>query len=216
MSTNPNSIKNSKIMMVHASGAALGCVLALALYFGVIKPSYESRREANEMSQSLNDRSRQLDEMIHRINKTKDDVELLTEQLNGAVGLQESSQLNRYVQRIVDLAEQSRCKVSEAKPGEYQSVFADYGRVPLDLKCEGKPEDIIGFLSALHDSHRDTDVVACSLATHMVGSRIMATSSLSMMWYTLPEGTIAEGNARAEKNDHAAQGGRADAGEQGQ
>lgn len=214
MKSDLGSIKSSKSLLIHVSGAGIGCALAIVLYLGVIKPTFDAQREAKQLSDSLAERSQKLEAMILQIDRAKESTESLTQQLSGAVGLQEASQLNRYVQRVVELAEQSRCKISEAKPGEYQPVSADYGRVPIELKCEGKPEDIIGFIRAMHGTHRDTDVVAYAMTTQMAGQRAYASGTMSLKWYTLPEGTIADTANRAVSNDAGTSSGRADAAEQ--
>ncbi len=211
MKTPATETNASQSMLVHAGGVGIGLAVALVLYAGVIKPAQDARREVTEMSEELVDRTKQLEVMTQSINRYREESETLSEQLSGSVRLQGASQLNRYVQKIVDLAEQSRCKISEAKPGEYQGVSQDYGLVPINLKCDGRPEDIIGFLRTLHDTHRDTDVVSCSLSSQSAGTRSNATGVLSLRWYTLPGGMAAEpAHARTGGNDRAVGADRAD------
>lgn len=193
---------SSRMLLVHAGGLGVGLALALGLYAGLVQPSIAASQEAEQFRTQIADQTKQVELITQRINSRKQDIEALTESLKSAVRLEEPSQLNKYVRRIVELAEQSRCGVSEAKPGEYQAVCADYGRVPLDLKCEGKPEDIIGFVQALHDAHRDTDIVTCSLNTTSNGSRTRSTGTLSLHWYTLPEGVPGAASSGTAGDDH--------------
>jgi hypothetical protein len=192
-------------LVVHAAGAAVGVVLAGALYLGVVRPVHSARTNAIQQRTALSSLTDELSGVEKDINSTRAQIDALQKQLDHAVRLQDPSRLNRYVTEVMKLATEAKLSVLEAPQGDYRPAHPDYGRVPIALQGQGHPADVLAFLDALHDACRDIEVVGVEFAS--AGTDAPGTYRIAMEWYTLP---IHRAPAPAERPGRAGDAGGAD------
>ena len=102
-----------------------------------------------------------------------------------AIQLQPSSNLNRRVAQITDLATRSGLAVHEIQPGTIVSGDR-YDTVPIQLGGQGTYESCARFLSQLHEAFGDTGVSSLEMTGTPAAPAQPAAFRLSLTWYAAP------------------------------
>ncbi|GEM_PF-1461891 len=200
-----NQAKGTKVdkrsLGVHAVGVCLGLLLAGVLYLGVIGPVHTAQKNAIQQRTALSDLSDEVTKMEDSIRRTRDQITVLTSQLEQAVRLQDPSRLNRYVSDITKVATDAKLKVLEAQPGEYLPAHPDYGQVPIVLEGLGLPTDVLAFLRKLQTQCRDVEVAEVSVESNMSEADLPARYRVALDWYTLPTHRVPTTDGRDKSAD---------------
>lgn len=174
-------------LVVHVVGALALVGVTVGVYMGVVAPAYRTRaEEAARVQQATQDAQdlRVLEDNTQALERL---THTLQSRLADTVELRPLDQLNHQVASISGLFEGHNLHVSKMDPGDVVAS-AQYSFVPIRVAGQGSFTDLVGFLHALHEEHKDVEVSAFLVRADAKSGSDLVLFDVSLGWFGVPSG----------------------------
>jgi Tfp pilus assembly protein PilO len=190
--------KAPNLLRVHALWCGVLLASTALVYFAGIAPLIKERSHLREEKQRLAAKREERKLIEQRGKATYAELHEVERKLESAVKLKPPQQINRRLESIIALVENSGLALTEHTPGQAVSG-KQYGYVPIRMTGEGTYPAVLAFVRSLHENFKDVEVRQLDIKSAVLARDSLPTFSVDMVWYTLPENAGSEAMDRADR-----------------